>query len=744
MSIRRGRRYSSFFSLLLACAILFTLAAATRVPTRAPAPDATRRQPIMVNRRADTVAAPGAITLAQALARASGDPRDNLIGFDADVFGNGPVVIRLAEPITAEGSVPGHDLIDGGDRIVLDASSCPDAGVIVGREARLTLRRLTVKGGGQRAVLVKDNGRLTLERVTVSEGAGPGVALFGQATVSLSRCRLTNNHTHGLELHGESTARLDCVDLTRNGQSGLVGFDRSVAAGNDIRLDSNGDWNVALSGDSRLHLTGSLLRRGRFANADVSGAAGLRLTACTLEEGPRFGLFATGRSVVELIGTRVHRHGGRGLELQDQAALNVEESRIEGNGDYGLILFGRSRVQAAGTVIALNAAHGASLRGHAEARFSNCQFVGNRYSGIGCPDHHDGGPVCVTQCSFQGNGMRPIYRGPTHLDPLIPTPLRVQGPLVTCMADPHAAIELFLDRAGEAMHYLRTIHADDQGRFVVSCRDAPEGWVMTASATSGGATSEFNVIAGTAAQPVINALLGKSGPLSDNGGTAKFDMLLRRWRPETRLIFNVLNPPSVGVQSYMRFLVERIGDWTAGAITAEVRFGKLRKVPADAVVVPVRYVPAESPELLGRGGVTFMKWDAAGFFLSPMAITLAIGKVARETCPRVLAHEVGHALGLCHARVGLLSRMQGSIPPGKAFVNDFSPMMTYYDVLALQLLHDPRNGEGTTLRQVVDRGTAPQAGGREVAASGAQSGQPTFSPAVRNPQTASPRPTPLR
>jgi hypothetical protein len=45
--------------------------------------------------------------------------------------------------------------------------------------------------------------------------------------------------------------------------------------------------------------------------------------------------------------------------------------------------------------------------------------------------------------------------------------------------------------------------------------------------------------------------------------------------------------------------------------------------------------------------------------------------------------------------------MQGSAPPGAGYVNDFSPMMTYYDVLALQALHDPRNTGALSLRQLV-------------------------------------------
>jgi len=729
--------YPVHFNVLTACGLLLALTAASGAPPPGSAAHRNRIRLITVNSKVGALSAGAALTtLPEALIQAANDPEDNLIQFDPAVFGPDPVIIKPADPIGVDNACGGHDRIDGGSArggVILDTAGCPDAGVVVGESTRLTLAHLTIRGGMQRVVLVKDSGRLVLEHVTVEGGAGPGVALFGESTATLRRCRLINNRTHGLELHGRASARLENVELCGNGQSGLAAFDHTATTICDSELESNGDWNVVLTQDARASLTRCALRRGRFANADVGGSARLELTACTIEQGPRFGLFATGCSSIELIDTRLGKHGGRGIELQDQAALNLQASRIEANGDYGLILFGESSVQATQAVITRNAAHGASLRGQASGQFEECVFAGNRYSGIGCLDAHDGGRVRAARCIFTQNGMRPIYRGPMHLDPMVPTPMRIEGQSVVCIAEPHATIELFLDRAGEAAHYLKTIPADHRGQFRVDCRDVPEGWAMTATATSGGATSECNVIAGTNAAPVLNALLARTGPLSDSGGELEPDRLLRRWKPGTHLIFQVVNPPTAAVERYVRFLVDRISDWTQGSVSAELRIGQLPKVPTTSVVIPIRYVETDSPQLLGRGGVTFMKWDAAGFFMTPMEVLLALGKDVRETCPRVLAHEIGHALGLCHARVGLLSRMQGTTPPSGAFVNDFSPMMTYYDVLALQVLHDARNSGNLTLRALLERGALPR--GRRTKLTRAKSGnaEPTFSPAAPRP-----------
>ncbi|MBI4581426.1 MAG: right-handed parallel beta-helix repeat-containing protein [Planctomycetes bacterium] len=682
------------------------------------------------------------INLARALAMAAEDPADNVIRFDPAVF-RVPITISLTEPIAPpEGG--GKDRIEGpsgGAAVTLDASACPDAGVLVGDGASLTLVNLIIQGGKDRAVLLKDKGSLSLHDVTIRSAGGPGIALFGEARADLARCRLVANQTHGLEVHGECAVVLRDVEISGGGQSGIAGFDRSSVTAANSRLDRNGHWNVVLTGQARADLDGCTLSGAEFANVDVSESARLALRNSTLEQGRRFGLFATGQSSVDMAGGGIRRHASRGIEMQDSARLVMQAAEVDGSGDYGVILFEQCSIRAVACKFTRNAGHGVSLRGRATGDFKGCLFSRNRYSGLGCLDARDGGAVAATQCIFQGNGMRPIYRGPLHLDPLVPTPLSIDDETVACLADPRATVELYLDRAGEAARYLKTLQADEQGRFRVDRAAVPDGWVMTASATASGSTSEFNVVAGASSADAMGALLAHTGPLSDIGGDADLDGGLRRWRTGTKLILHVANPPSVAVERYARFVTEHVVDWTRGAVRAELCVGAAVPSSRDAVVVPVRYLSPDAEALLGRGGVTFMKWDGQGYFMSPMRILLATGADPRETCPRVLAHEFGHVLGLCHARVGLLSRMQGSTPPTDAFVNDFSPMFTFYDVQALHVLSNPRWGGPATLRQLVAAGALPPAPtGTTVASLQPTAVRPTYSPPPAQAQPAGPQP----
>jgi hypothetical protein len=695
----------------------------------APAAAEASRLQLVVTTASDTPdVSAGELTLRDALSQAAKSALPARIEFDAAALGNVP--IRLSRALTVDaGRAPIHiDASRSKTPVTIDASGCPDAGIIVGNASDLTITNLSIRGGRQRVLLCKDRARLALHRVTVTDGSMPGLAAFGQGRVVITDSRLTGNSTHGLELHGDCTGRLENVDLSRNGQSGIAGFDRTKVQAVRCRLDANSEWGVVLNDQSGAELTGCTIKKSRFANCDVSGSTTVVMNGCELLEGQRFGLFATGHSTVQLRSTRIAASGSRGIEAQDEASLTLAGSRIESSADYGLILFGQTRVQASECFFNNNAAHGASLRGSAAGQFTRCSFVGNRFSGLGCLDGSDGGSVSATQCIFRQNGMRPIYRGPFHLDPLVPTPVRVEGSRVHCLAEPGATIELYLDRAGEASRYLTSVEAGRDGRFEIDTALAPPGYVITAAATASGATSEFNVIAGSTSAPTIDALLGRTGPLSDEAGEINLDMLVRRWRPDAQIVFQLDEAPSAAVERYVRVLNRLLPEWTGRRDNAPRLAIGNRPAAAGATVIPVRYMDADAQQLASRGGVTYMRWDSSGFFIPPMEIMLALGRETQETCPRVLAHEMGHALGLCHARVGLLSRMQGSAPPGAGYVNDFSPMMTYYDVLALQALHDPRNTGALSLRQLVQRGAIPAATAPQIAEATSATLAPSFSP----------------
>lgn len=731
---------------LLTALVVVGAFAGVQVATRDQHPEAAagtgRPRPILVTspasgRSSDT----GQMTLSDALIAARRDPGDNVIHFDPAMFATREPVLVLTEPIVIDDGSGGRDRIDGSlpdGQITLDASACHDAGVVVSGTAEFTMAGLILSGGRVRGILATQGARLNLENVTIRDSAGPGLALFGEAGARVQGGRVSGNRTHGIELRERAAAALDGVRLEQNGQSSVAAFDQATLSAANCHMSGAGDWNVVLSQEAQAALTTCTLSQAAFASADAGGSTRLRLAGCTIEDGRRVGIFATGRAAVDVSGTRLRRHASRCVELQDEAVATIEASAMEFAGEHGMALFARSSVYATQVRFAGNGSHGAWLGQQARARFDRCIFSGNGHSGIACPDACDGGQVRVDRCSFTGNRMRPISRGPLHISPLVPTPIRIEGAQVTCMTEPNAIVELYLDRAGEAARYFRSLTADDVGRFTVDCRDVPPGHVMTASATSNESTSEFNVVAAADNDDVLKALLGNTGPLSDGGGEVETEALLRRWECDTRLVFNLVNPPSPAVERYVRFLVDRINDWTGACLNTELAIGRMRQPPGKAVLLPIRYVPADSPKLVGRGGATLMKWDAGGSFRPPMEVVLALGRDPRQTCPRVLAHEVGHTLGLCHVRAGLLSRMQGIVAPptNGPYVNDFSPMMTYYDVLALQILHDRRNGGRLTLQQLVERGSLGVS--RQKAPEHSTVSRSLFGPDAKPPPTVTP------
>jgi hypothetical protein len=357
-----------------------------------------------------------------------------------------------------------------------------------------------------------------------------------------------------------------------------------------------------------------------------------------------------------------------------------------------------------------NRGHGLAVRDGAEAEVCDSIFEHNEFSGAGAPDASAGGRLSIRRCLFRGNGMRPIFRGPTHLDPIVPTTSEIRGDAVLASAAPFAEVDLYADRAGEASRFLETVTADARGEFRVSPAAARWPDVVTAAATTpDGHTSEFNVIAGPPSRAILAALLARAGPLSD-AETDRIDMrsAVHRWRTGTRVSFRFETPAPPHVRRGAEWFAGRIPVWTAGNIRVDLRQGPA--APNDEpALVPIRYAPARDERLNGTGGTTYTRWDATGFFSAPIRIFLAEPEPGRPACPRVAIHEMCHALGLYHARVGLLSRLQGIPAPPPGYLNDFSPAPTFYDVTALQILYDNRLEGRVTLARLAAAGLMPAA-----------------------------------
>ncbi len=130
-------------------------------------------------------------------------------------------------------------------------------------------------------------------------------------------------------------------------------------------------------------------------------------------------------------------------------------------------------------------------------------------------------------------------------------------------------------------------------------------------------------------------------------------------------------------------------------------------VPDDAVLVPIRFAESSDENLGGAGGTTWTRWDAQGFFTGPIRIFLS--RPERGATPVRASQRTRCAMrcGLYHARVGLLSRMQGIPAPGPGYCNDFSPALTFHDVAALRILYGSRLEGPTNLARLTAAGLLP-------------------------------------
>lgn len=693
-------------------AILWVGTALAAEPNAAVAPTAgDDAGNVLIVSRADDAESADGLTLRFALERAARDPNVNIIQFDRSVFRAQAVRIRIDRPLSYAPmtSTGGHDRVDAPTTgLTIETEPGADAVLIV-RQARLTLERLTLAGGEGRALMLTDCPDVQLVECRFIHSDGAGIAAFGRGQVSLRGGELRDNHLHGIVLHGDTAASVTGTAICRNAEAGLAAFERSRATIHECMFDANGQWGILVADDGAVQVANTRVQQSGFAQIDASRRGRIKLTGCTLTQGSRFGMIAAGDAQVWMTDGSIVEHQSRGIELQDRAQAQIRSCRIERSGDFGVVLFGETAIDVQGGAIRRNHGHGLAIRDDAQADVWDCAFEGNRYSGAGAPDAGDGGRLRLRRCTFRSNRLRPVFRGPMHLDPPVPTVVRIAGDTVTVRTAPRAIVDLYADRVGEAARYLRSVTADEAGLMTLSVEAVPVGEVITAAATTpDGHTSEFNVVAGPIDRDILAALLARTGPLSDTRESLADNASIHRWRSGSQVVFDFRGACPPHVECYVQQFTADLRGLIGETIRVEARFGRGAPLPETASVVPVQYAANPVGGLRGAAGTTFTRWDHTGHLTGPIRILLTEPAAGQTTCPRVTIHEMCHALGLYHARVGLLSRMQGIPEPSPESRNDFSPTLTFYDALALQILYDRRLSGHATIADLTQLALLPK------------------------------------
>lgn len=705
------------------CAVFLAGTAFAAGPAAAVAPTAGPTEPgptIAVSRADDSPNPPNGPTLRAAIEQASADPRDNVIRFDSSLFAAGPITIHIERPLVFAPGVAshsGHDRIDAAHQDVTVQAGPGVSSLLVVRQGELAIANLALAAGSLQTILVADDGHLQLTECRIVQSHGAGIAVTGHGQLDVTGGRIGEHKSHGIEAHDTSSLTVSSTVIDHNAQGGIALLDHASGTIDQCTIDANGQWGIVATNNSTARVVATVLRGAGFANLDAAGRSRLTLDACHILNGARFGILVSGGTRLTARRAAITANAWRGLELQNEAAVELIDSSVEQSGHFGVVLFGRSTLQIDGGAISRNRGHGLTIRDRSTADVRDCAFEENEYSGAGAPDAGDGGRLSIRRCVFHKNGLRPIFRGPLHIAPPVPTAVRIANHSTLVRAAPRATVDLYADRAGEAARYLHTVTADDSGQFTVDAASLPSGEVITAAATTAdGQTSEFNVVGGRLDGTILAALLARTGPLSDTGGDIQPAVAIQRWRRGSHVIFRFEPRPPPHIETYVRWFVANLHDSLGDAIEVQAEFRSQAAQPRDAVIVPVQYASPKDHRVNGTGGTTFTQWDPLGYFDGPIRIVLANPAPGEDACPRVAIHEMCHALGLYHARVGLLSRMQGIPPPTTGLVNDFAPALTFFDVAALQILYGNTLRAPTTIAQLAEAGLIPLDASRRTAA----------------------------
>jgi parallel beta-helix repeat protein len=280
-------------------------------------------------------------------------------------------------------------VISGGLSGELDGKPVGGAGVLAGKNSRLTAAGCEFRSNHGSGVLVIDRTTAELTGCTFEKNGDAGVYARTVGAVTVTRGASRENHT-GVWLEAASASAITANTCERNAESGLV-----------------------LSG----HVGGSVVVRGNTCAGNGRDGIHVRTAAaptvvgntCTVNR--RNGVAFTDQSAGTARGNTCTLNGRHGLRVCDDAAPTLEENTSEGNAECGILYEERSGGVGRGNVCRDNRGDGIRLEDTAAPQLADNEARLNDGYGIAIAEPRSKADVDPKGNTAEGN------RAGTVLDP---------------------------------------------------------------------------------------------------------------------------------------------------------------------------------------------------------------------------------------------------------------------------------------------------------------------------------------
>ncbi|MCW2247739.1 hypothetical protein M2352_003373 [Azospirillum fermentarium] len=177
-------------------------------------------------------------------------------------------------------------------------------------------------------------------------------------------------HIAGLRITGVPTSELSavCIDVS------------SVDIA-DCRIEDGGKFGIAVTGGSRLTVTGATIGTSSAAGIAVGDASDVTLQACLVLENAGSGVSASGSQVV-VLDSAMRKNGQAGIALLGKSAGRVQNCEIAGNRRGGIVANGESTIRLISGTVYGNLPVGVWVHGGSHAHVEKTIIAGNGSWGI--------------------------------------------------------------------------------------------------------------------------------------------------------------------------------------------------------------------------------------------------------------------------------------------------------------------------------------------------------------------------
>ena len=281
-----------------------------------------------------------------------------------------------------------------------------------GTNKNISLNDLTVTGGKDCGIRMKDATGITLDNVTISSNSSYGINLDTVANITITGGTVTDNGDVGIRLASCDTIKISKTDINNNQKSGIgVGSLKTELTIDSASINGNGDYGININASKNVAITGNTtISSNQNCGIRIAGSEEVSVKNAVISNNAKSGVAVTSSKKITISDATVNNNGtdskDYGINLNNVDTATVTNVTASSNASHGLLITASKGIHVSESTFNTSVGgYGIYCNDKTEAVFSSVICQQNYWSGMSMSD--TGTKVTVTGGEYSQNGTRP-------------------------------------------------------------------------------------------------------------------------------------------------------------------------------------------------------------------------------------------------------------------------------------------------------------------------------------------------